>query len=59
MIASEIKKRVRRVKAKLQSSATTKTSKIDRRKSKELKYDVEVPGDHGDCESESLSQGSE
>jgi len=59
MIASEIKRRVRRAKVKLRSAGAMKNPKCDHPKSKELKYDLDVPGDRGDCERESLSQGSE
>jgi hypothetical protein len=57
MAFKEFKKRVDRI--KLRSKKTLENSKCSQRKSKELKYDTAVPGDRGDCEKPSLTQGSE
>jgi hypothetical protein len=59
MIPSEIKKHVRHDNAKLKNANAQEREKCAHRKSKELKYDVAVPGDRGDCEKESFTQGSE
>ncbi|MDB6123945.1 MAG: hypothetical protein JWQ71_2938 [Pedosphaera sp.] len=48
-----------RDRTKLGSIKTRNEGKCSGRRSKCLKYDTAVPGDRGDCEKQSLVQGSE
>lgn len=60
MVLKVLKKGLRRVKPQPEDTWISDCDeKCRHRRSKQLKYDTAVPGDRGDCQQKSLTQGSE
>ncbi|EEF58564.1 hypothetical protein [Pedosphaera parvula] len=59
MALNEVKKELKKVKAKIVPGTPKPRPRPEEPRSKELPFDAEVPGDRGDREKKSLTQGSE